>query len=310
MLRYTMTLRGYERRDEGLPGALVRDLLDALDQGARGAVRLRLEGRSRAGGGASPAWLGEAAGFEFVGLLPGAPGIELRAPTLGEALPERFARLDRTLNPGDTAIALMARGLSDAMRGDEESDAYDEGLLRAFEGFRALFHHGVESVEVRNARPRARVLRITPAGMEAVRSLQRKTPRRQRILLAGKVDAIRHSDRVFTLVLKSGATIRGVLTEGAPEDLAQHFGGIALVSGYALFRPSGSVLRIDAERLDPGGEKDLAMWSAMPRSFFGRLEPRQLRRPQGPRTGLNAIIGKWPGDETDEEILAIIEEMS
>jgi hypothetical protein len=35
-----------------------------------------------------------------------------------------------------------------------------------------------------------------------------------------------------------------------------------------------------------------------------------LHQPQGPDSGLNAVMGKWPGDETDEEILALLEEMS
>lgn len=35
-----------------------------------------------------------------------------------------------------------------------------------------------------------------------------------------------------------------------------------------------------------------------------------LHQPQGPDSGLNAVMGKWPGDETDEEILALLEELS
>ena len=35
-----------------------------------------------------------------------------------------------------------------------------------------------------------------------------------------------------------------------------------------------------------------------------------LHQPQGPDSGLNAVMGKWPGDETDEEILALLEKMS
>ena len=38
--------------------------------------------------------------------------------------------------------------------------------------------------------------------------------------------------------------------------------------------------------------------------------PERVRQAQTPTTGLNAIIGQWPGDETDEEItegLAMIE---
>ncbi len=41
-----------------------------------------------------------------------------------------------------------------------------------------------------------------------------------------------------------------------------------------------------------------------------KFDPRILDWPQGPDSGLNAVMGKWPGDETDEEILARLEELS
>ena len=34
------------------------------------------------------------------------------------------------------------------------------------------------------------------------------------------------------------------------------------------------------------------------------------RQPQGPDSGLNAILGQWPGDETDDEIAAELENLS
>jgi hypothetical protein len=37
---------------------------------------------------------------------------------------------------------------------------------------------------------------------------------------------------------------------------------------------------------------------------------QDARRPQGPRSGINAIFGAWPGDETDDEVFAMLEEMS
>ena len=36
----------------------------------------------------------------------------------------------------------------------------------------------------------------------------------------------------------------------------------------------------------------------------------QLRVPQTPTTGIGAIIGKWPGNETDEEINEALERLS
>lgn len=53
-------------------------------------------------------------------------------------------------------------------------------------------------------------------------------------------------------------------------------------------------------------EKDDGIAKAIVR----KLDRTALRQPQGPDSGLNAIIGRWPGDESDEEILALLEELS
>ena len=40
------------------------------------------------------------------------------------------------------------------------------------------------------------------------------------------------------------------------------------------------------------------------------LKPDTFRVPQTSETGIGAIIGKWPGNETDEEINAALERLS
>lgn len=138
----------------------------------------------------------------------------------------------------------------------------------------------------------------------------RNTPRSQRVRIAGKLDAIRHGDRTFTLVLESGEKIPCVLAEGEPQVLAKLFGKVTVVSGTAQFGLSGTLLRVDADLLQPGGDEDLAMWSETPLPLFDVADARDLRRPQGPCTGINSIIGAWPGDETDDEVFDMLEEMS
>lgn len=312
MLNYTLLLHGLRDAAEGLPGALMRDLLEAVDRGAKGAVRLRLEGRSWARGGPPPAWVNEAATFQVAGFHRGTPGLELRMRTLAEALPGRFVQEDLfpPVDPADSALTLMGRSLNDALAGEADSDAYDQPLLRSFEGFKEVFRHGVDAVEIRNGRPDTPSLTVTPQGIKVVQRLQRQTPRPQRVRVAGKVDEIRHSDRAFTLVLESGEPVRGVLAEGEPELLAPFFGKLAIVSGMAQFRPSGTLLRVDADLVESASESDMALWSEPPQPLFGGLDALELRRPQGPRTGINAVIGAWPGDETDDEIFALLEEMS
>jgi hypothetical protein len=62
----------------------------------------------------------------------------------------------------------------------------------------------------------------------------------------------------------------------------------------------GALLRIDAERIEPA-TGDVSLWSRAPTPTFQELDGRKLSVPQGPRSGVSAIWGQWPGDETDEE---------
>jgi hypothetical protein len=47
-----------------------------------------------------------------------------------------------------------------------------------------------------------------------------------------------------------------------------------------------------------------------PQPLAEKIDLRDLDRPQGPHTGINAIIGRWPGDESEAEILAALDELS
>ncbi|HEY0970896.1 MAG TPA: hypothetical protein VGE02_08000 [Gemmatimonadales bacterium] len=311
---YTIHLAGPGIPDaHRLPGALVRDLFDALDRGARGAVRLRLEGRSAAKG-PQPGWLDRAARFDLLDLTSDAPGLRIAAPELRDALRDRFEQTDLFADhvAKATGISLFAEGLADAVRGRSDSEAYDEGLLRTYERLSKVFGRDVETIELRNGRPDVPPLTVTPQGIQVVEQLHRRTPRPQRVRLAGKLDAIRYSDRAFTLVLRGGTGIRGVLTDAdaGPGALAEHFGHPVLVSGTGFFKPSGALQAIEAERVERASDDDLRAWSQAPQSLFVQREAREFRRPQGPRSGLNAIFGKWPGEESDEEIEHLLDELS
>ena len=47
-----------------------------------------------------------------------------------------------------------------------------------------------------------------------------------------------------------------------------------------------------------------------PQPLVEKIDLRALDRPQGPHSGINAIIGHWPGDESDEELLAALDKLS
>ena len=76
-----------------------------------------------------------------------------------------------------------------------------------------------------------------------------------------------------------------------------------------MFRASGGLLRIEAESIEPAG-RDGAVWAGVPTPLFQVMDGGSFRQAQGPRSGVNSVIGRWPDDESDEEIAVALWELS
>jgi hypothetical protein len=149
---------------------------------------------------------------------------------------------------------------------------------------------------------------VVDAGViDRVKDLGTRVPQPRHTRVAGKLEQIQHSDRRFVLVV-NGVSLRGVADDTvSPDDLAALFGQHVVVTGDVVFRPSGSVMRMDSVKLELAGEEASA-WEKLPRPLFEQPVPTtRYRVAQTPDTGLAAIIGRWPGDETGEEIAAGLE---
>jgi hypothetical protein len=307
--RFEIRLVGAEARGARLEAGLLRDLLDLFSEGSQGALRLRVEGRSQAPG-PRPPWLESAARLDFVGLGAGSTTLTLESPAVSEGAPDFFAQrqLFHTFDPDLSALHLLAESLEQALAGQSDSEVYDQALLQQLSSLAKILDSRLTRLEVRsNGRCQTAV---DASRLAKVERLLRATPPSQRVRIAGRLDTIRHSDRMFVLLLEDGSTVKGVAEGLAPRQLAERFGKVTLIDGLAVFRPSGHLLRVEAETVEAATDAELELWSQVPRPTFGPLDEATLTQPQGPRSGINAVIGQWPGDESEEEFLAALAEMS
>ncbi len=291
-----------------MPLAISSLLLRRLEDTARPCVRMAVEGSS-ASVGATPLWLERASDIRTIGFSErgGQSVLHVRAPRLGDAIPEIFDQ--RSLWPGmaqphETAIQLIGRVGDAVKRHEVASDLYDQALLRHFGQWHLLFKRGVKEIQVpgSTAGDEGPVrLDITVARNARLLSDQMPAPRQVRIV--GKLDMVRHSTRSFALLLAGGQEIRGVLEERDPELLQKHFGKEITVFGKAIYRPSGSLLRLDAEEILDTTEGKAA-FSSIPEALSKPY--RAERKAQSNKTGVAAFFGTWPGDETDEDLLAAL----
>jgi len=283
----------------------MKDLLTALVEGCQRAARIQFEGRSSARG-PTPRWLEAAADFDVVAIREGSTQLLVEAKPLRDIVPDPSGQEHayRPLTEGVTALDLFHQGLRAAAEGGEDSDAFDVNLLKTFGRLKRVLDHGFDEIDFDFGEH----LRVNARVLEAFRELRSRVPEARHVRITGKLDQIRHRDRRFVLVV-GDEQIRGVADEVIdPEQLGSLFGKQVVATGDVVFRPSGRVLRIDATHLQLAGSGASA-WAKMPRPLFDSPRPRtSYVVEQTPETGLGAIFGRWPGEETDEELLAVMEQ--
>ncbi|MEE9382702.1 MAG: OB-fold nucleic acid binding domain-containing protein [Nannocystaceae bacterium] len=307
MTEHKISLRGPAARGTGVAAAVLRDLLDAVLQGCQQSVRLRCEGRSSTRG-QPPLWLDQAAAFDVIGIREGSTLVMIEAKPLRTAAPDHFTQIDMfdDVDSEQSALDLFLLGLEAASANDTNSDYFDAGLLRTYGRLDRIFRRGFEEIEFDGVSN----LVIDTERMSTIGKLKATVPAPRQVRVAGKLEQIKHSNRRFTLLMEEG-TLNGVADDSiSPDQLAEQFGRVVVVSGEAVFRPGGGLLRVEAKHLEPAAEVP-SIWSRIPRPLLeGPTTADKYRVAQGPRSGLAAIIGKWPGDETDEEIAAALEQIS
>lgn len=306
--QHKVVLYGPGAAHDRVSAHVFRDLLDVFVEGAERALRFRIEGRSTAKGKA-PQWLRHASDFSLVrqpDLDTSAALIE--AQPLIRTMPERFKQEDLfvDLDPRQSPFDLFESALEDALRGDEDSDRFDLALLRTFERLGDLFTSGIERVDIINGR----TIRVDEPAVARVHQISAKAYASQRVRVAGRLETIRYSDCRFTLILGDGAQLQGTALDLGQDLLQGLFGQSVMITGTAVFRPSGKPLRIEAEHIERASERETKIWSAAPKPLLAPHPSQQIREQLRAKKGFGALLGKWPGDESDEQVAEALESLS
>jgi len=281
-----------------------RHLFNFLQKGGQEALRLRVESRSRASG-TMPRWLKDASEIEFLGYGDAPGDLTFQAPALGPIMQsdDRSPLFAPSWLPTQSVLELLEGSIEDALSTSPDSEWLDDGLLDTIDTeLRPIFRR-FSSIEWRNGRE----VKMNRESLLSFSALRQKTPSTQECRIYGKLEAIRHSDHAFALVLEDKHIIRGVAMPDLDEKLKRQWGTMVVVHGEAVFRPSKSLLRVEARDIEPAQPKD-AVFSYIPQPLFSENEIGNFSESQA-KDGIRSIFGKWPGTETEEEIIAGLRKM-
>ena len=121
-------------------------------------------------------------------------------------------------------------------------------------------------------------------------------------------NALGVSRKVLGLVLEDAANVTAIWTLDGIVDLASFLDRQVVIEGLAEFRPSGSLLRIDADAIRTAGAGDSA-FSTLPMPEIQRSYQQAAAVVRPGHKPYAAIYGLIPADESDEEFTAAVEAM-
>jgi hypothetical protein len=89
------------------------------------------------------------------------------------------------------------------------------------------------------------------------------------------------------------------------ETLTEFFNRDVVIEGAGVFRPSGSLLRIDADAIVPAREED-EFFRQVPEGIVERDYRNLARLRPGETSAYALILGSMPSEESDEEFEAAL----
>jgi hypothetical protein len=314
LVEHQVTIRGTAIRENGADPAAAGSVLSRLDESLRGAVDVAF--RRSSASGRRQRWLRQAAAVQLKETRHhggGAMTFHFLAPAFEEVAQDYYSQsklFDDGPNKNDTAFDILADAVGDVLAGREDSDRYDVGLLRRFHRFQTMvFGKGIDELLMSGHRLLGdQSCRLSPDFPRCAQKLYLKTPEPAQVRVAGRLDIIQASTLAFVLLLPGGEQVPGVWKGDDFETLRALANSDVVASGTAVYRPSGRLLRVDAERLAPQRPSD-RFFATVPSATGARLDLNSLVREQRKRGGMAAIYGQIPAHESDEEFLAAVTSM-
>ena len=288
-----------------VPPEVVAGTLRAVMPAIRSSTYMAIEGRGRLSG-RRPKWASDVTDVRFCGANPDRNEMVLTfyAPNFGEAAPHLYSQRDfwRAPPPMEaTAFEMLVNSLQDVALQNLDSEKYDQSVLGDIARFNKVLAEGDLRIQISGVKQGAEISKKT---IDQVRSLSRSMPVPHQVRIVGMLDMIRASTQGFALKLDDGSEISGIYANENIADLQPLFRQRVVVNGALIYRPSGRPLRIDATHIRLSASPESAFWSQLPTPVQVIDNVRQLHQPQSRKSGVSAVIGRWPSDESDEKIAA------
>lgn len=199
-----------------------------------------------------------------------------------------------------TPMALVIKSFTAALSDEEDKNLIDEPLIDELLKFKKFFCTDTEKVLLTN-RSTIPEIEFSRKEIDKIESLYKTIPQAQKTVVAGVIDEMKFSREQVILTTTDHKKIVVVVAKELFQDLKEFFGQEIAITGMAHFKPGGQLSYVKMEGFSESSERLKAMFSKKPHKMTAQQQiALQLRQGKKPNP-IADIIGKWPGNETDEE---------
>jgi hypothetical protein len=199
-----------------------------------------------------------------------------------------------------TPMALVIQSFTAALSDDDDKNMLDEPLIDELLRFKKFFQTDTEKVLFTN-RSTIPEIEFSRKEIDKIESLFRTIPQPQKKVVAGIIDEMKFSREQVILTTTDNKKIVVIVAKDLFGDLKDFFGKEIAINGMAHFKPGGQLSHIKMQGFAESNDRLKMMFSKKPHKMTAQQQiAMQLR--QGKKANpVDEIIGKWPGEETDEE---------
>jgi hypothetical protein len=313
LVERTFRLEGPEGLGAKPRPELIGPVLSSLRDSLQDAVRMAFLHSSRARGRV-PGVLRAASDVRLAGIEGDGTAtlLHFELAPVGVAAAELFKQRrlwDDGPQPEQTAFEFLGAALFDVASRKADSTRFDTGLLNRIRTYRRFVSHGVDRILMPDTRL-AHPGQVDRQVVEAAGELLARTPDPRRVRVVGRLDVMAKTEGILKLVVVPGQVVT-VLWDGEEpiESLKDLFDRDVLVEGSAVFRPSGQLLRIDAD-VAAAARPEHAFFRTVPRGATRRDYKAAVRLRPGEKSVYARILGVIPAEESDDDFLAAIDALS
>ena len=305
--RYKLRLTGLQENGGQIRATNLRRVIDALLKTAERATRLLATGEGSLRG-PKPRWLEAAVDFTITGLVRGSTILDIEAPSLREVAKDLFAQQDfwrEQPRLDDTALDIAAYAIEEAKTDNPAGDRFDSAVLDAIIKFNKATGSSETRYELIPENSNHGRFELNEKACSKVKKQLKNIPPPRAFIVSGMLDEIKHGDGRFRLLLAKHSHIIGRLHRDFldVEALRPLWGKPTTIEGMVHFKANGQPRLIEARRMRSSTEGD-RVFEETPIITEGLTVKMQER---GRSTNLSELVDAWPGDESIEELLSLLD---